>query len=301
MSGTQAEKRHPSAEEFNGRYNLGYTRPDGQPVLQSQKQVPEFEHAEFLDLYIAENPWFEQLVPASALKPFDPIADPPMFVVSDADDRTLTICADFDYLTVDLLRRIQQEFLGRHPLWRVIVAADHPSCTIVIYPDAIRFGNSPVGVEPEPALRELVSRAVALREARQRPERDQLAFLRQRLPDALRTIGSRQFFVAGVLDNNKGDYNWLSIFLLIRGADHRAIAIEGPAEVDNDFLWTGGAFGVDSHGTIISDSSIPESASSCIALWYPRADYRGPLTIVEQETGRRHPYELKSENITPTS
>ena len=80
MTSLSDEQRFPSLEEFQGWYNLGYERPDGVPVLHSQEGVPEFEHGEFFHLYLAENPWFEKLVPQSHLKPFDPIADPPMFV-----------------------------------------------------------------------------------------------------------------------------------------------------------------------------------------------------------------------------
>jgi hypothetical protein len=115
MGAPTDEQRFPSLEEFQGWYNLGYERPDGVPVLHSQEGVPEFEHGEFFHLYLAENPWFEKLVPQSHLKPFDPIADPPMFVRSSADDRTLEVYPDFDYVTEDLIRRIQEEFLGRYP------------------------------------------------------------------------------------------------------------------------------------------------------------------------------------------
>ena len=128
MNDGRHEKRYPSLDEFQGWYNLGYKRPDGLPVLHSQKRVPEFEHAEFFELYVAENQWFEQLVPTSALKPFDPLAEPPIFVKSDADDRTLDVCPNVDYLTVELIRRIQKEFLGKYPLWRVVLAVDDPAC-----------------------------------------------------------------------------------------------------------------------------------------------------------------------------
>jgi hypothetical protein len=52
---------------------------------------------------------------------------------------------------------------------------------------------------------------------------------------------------------------------------------------------------------MICEGSVPETAAFCLVLWLPPADYRGPLTIVEQATGDRHTYELKSESIVRTS
>jgi hypothetical protein len=301
MSADPSVNRYPSVEEFAGWYNLGYERPDGRPVLHSRERVPEFEHAEFFELYVAENQWFEQLVPPSVRKPFDPIADPPMFVRSDADVRTLDVDPDLDYLTVDLIRRIQTEFLGRYPLWRVILTVENPTLSIVIYPDAVRFGNLPLGVDPDEALRQLLHRAFALRERSMRPARDQLTFLRRRLPDAVRAIGDRLVMVVGVLDNNRGDYERLTVFLLVRGADQSAIDVGGPPGVDDDVLMTGGGFSVDAEGTIVNDEERPDAVEFSVLLWYPPADYRGQFTIVEFETGKRHTYDLASEHITRTA
>ncbi len=300
MDGRADENRFPSLDEFQGWYNLGYERPDGIPVLHSRKGVPGFEHAEFFDLYVAENQWFENLVPQAALKPFDPLSEPPMFVKSDADDRTLDVCPNFDHLTLELIHRIQKEFLGRHPLWRVVLAADDPSCCIVIYPRVIRFGNLPLGVDPENAMRELVPRAIAARETRLRPKRAQVEFLQQRLPDAVRDIGDRPFFVVGVLDNDEGDYNRLVIFLLLQGDRRHAIDLDGPPGVDNDFLWSAGGFDVDSDGHFVSDSSISNPAAFHVALWCPPAGYRGALTITDREAGKTYIFELKSGDITHT-
>ncbi len=56
----------PSVEEFGGWYNIQRDYGDGHPVLRSQEQVPEFEHAEFFfDLYMSKHEWFEQLASAS--------------------------------------------------------------------------------------------------------------------------------------------------------------------------------------------------------------------------------------------
>jgi hypothetical protein len=202
---------------------------------------------------------------------------------------------------VPVLRRIQKEFLGRYPLWRVILIAEHPSCSIVIYPTAIRFGNLPVDTDPDEALRELVPKQLALREARERPRREHIGQIRRLLPDAVRAIDDGPFVVAGILDNYEGDYSRLTICLLVRGPDSDAVDLQGPPETDTHFLWTSSPYGVSAEGEIVSNIDVPENTPFCLVPWLPPADYRGPLTIIEQATGRRHTYELKTEDIIRTT
>ncbi|MGD9721837.1 MAG: hypothetical protein AB7O59_11045 [Pirellulales bacterium] len=291
----------PSLEEFEGWYNIAEERDDGLPVLRSIEPVPEFEHAEFFDLYLDTAKWFGQLASRPADAPFDPLDGPTFFVRSDADDRTLGVDADFRLLTVEMSRRIQNEFLGRYPLWRVVVVGEQPSCSIVIYPSAIRFGNRPAGVNPEIALSELVRQNLALRELRERPKRKYIAQLQRLLPGGVRAIGDAPFLVCGVLDNYEGDYDRLTVALLLRGSDGHTFVMEGPDRADNDLLWTCSAFGLDDRGAMISYISVPETAAFRLVPWLPPADYRGLLTILERETGARHTFELRDEDIIRTT
>jgi hypothetical protein len=290
----------PSLEEFRGWYNIQGDYGDGYPVLRSMEPMPEFEHAEIFELYPKAAKWFDQLVKARSNIPFDPLAEPPFFVRSDADDRTLQVDAEFSYLSVPLLRRIQKEFLGRYPLWRVILVGEQPSCGIVVYPTAIRFGNLPADIAPEQALRELVPRVLTLCAARERPQREHIARMRRLLPAAVEAIGDRPFLVVGVLDNYEGDYSRLTICLLVRGSDSDAIDIDGPPGSPNDLLSYCSAFGIDAKGAIISYIHVPKTAPFCLAPWLPPADYRGPLTLTERATGRRHTFDLRSEDIIRT-
>ncbi len=302
MSALPDSNSTPSVEEFAGWYNIPDQYEDGTPVLRTVDRPPDFGFDELLEVYRAAEEWFAQLVPASSDDPFDPLAETDFVPRSDPRDRTLDVDhVDFGRLNMTVLRRVQQEFLGRYPLWRVIFIADDPSCSIVIYPDAIRFGNRPVDVDPNEALRELVPRALALREARQRPRREHISHIQRLLPDAVRAIGDRPFLVCGVLDNYEGDDSRLTICLLIRGSDRDAVDLKGPAGADKYFLWRSSAFGVNADGAMISDIGVPETAAFCLVPWLPPADYRGPLTIVERATGKRHAYELKSENIIRTN
>ena len=94
----------------------------------------------------------------------------------------------------------------------------------------------------------------------------------------------------------------LAICLLIRGADDDAVKIKGPEGVENDFLWKASSINVNTEGAMISNEiHVSKTAAYCVALWLPPAEYRGPLTILECESGQRHAYELKSENITHVS
>ena len=301
MNDTPKVNLTPSLEEFTGWYNIQGDYGDGHPVLRSKEPMPEFEHAEIFKLYPKAARWFDQLVTARPNIPFDPLAEPPFFVRSDADDRTLEVDADFSYLTVPLLRRIQKDFLGRFPLWRVILIAEHPSRSIVIYPNAIRFGNRPADVEPDKALGELVPDELALRKAAEQPRREHISRLQRLLPGAVERIGERPFLVCGVLDNYEGDHSRLTICLLIRGSDSNAIDVAGPPGSPNNFLAYSSAFGVDAKGAMISYIHVPETGAFCLVPWLVPADYRGELLLVERATGKGHTFELKSEDIIHTT
>jgi len=302
MSARPNENPYPSDEEFGGYYNI----PDDQytdvriPVRRSVEVVPEFELSEMWDVYDAATKWFADASQRHPDEPVDPLVEPPFYVREGTDDRTQMVDADFDRVSVELLRRIQREFLARFPLWRVILAAEDSSTAIVIYPTLIRFGNHPADVDPDEALRELVPRAIALRENRLRPRRAEIAYLQRTLPDAMRAIDDRPYLILGVLDNYSGDYSRLTICVLVRGSDSHAIDVEAPAGTGKGLVWSTSSYGVNAEGAVISESDIPKTAPFCVARRLPPADYRGLLTIVERDSGKSHSYELKSENITRT-
>lgn len=289
--------RCPSLSEFSGWYNLGYERDDGVAVLNTDPWVPEFEHAEFFELFCQEREWFDQLVPPENLLPYDPLSGPPFFFISDADDRTVRVETNFDYLTPELLDRIQLEFLGRHPWWRVILITYDISCAIVIYPEMIRFGDMPAEIDAEEALRILIPRAAARRERAQRGRRAQLKYIQSRLPSAVREIGSRPFHVFGLLDSYNGDPEQLTLLLLIQGSEDEAITLSGFEHGKEVKLGYAVRYGVDEEGIIVSDVSVPESAAYCAREIVFPSRFRGPLTIVDDKTGRRETYVVSSENL----
>jgi hypothetical protein len=300
MDAQPAVNLTPSLEEFVGWYNVQATG-DGRPVLRSMDPLPEFEHAEFLDLFFQADEWFRQLITTPPNGPFDPLAEPPLFVRSDADDRSLAVDANIGLLEISSLRRIQEDFLGRYPLWRVLLIGEHPSCSIVVYPDAIRLGNRPVDANAEEVLQELAAENLALRAVRERPRREFVSHLQRLLCDAVNAIGEKPFVVCGVLDNYEGDYSRLTICQLVCGSDSDLYCIEGPSYAEKDMIWAGSAFGVNAAGEMISYIDIPETASYCLVLWLPRADYSGPLTIVERATGAQFPFELRAEHVIRTT
>lgn len=287
----------PSLVEFTGWYNIQGDYGDGHPVLRSDESLPEFEYAELLDLYPQAAQWFDELVEARPNIPFDPLVPPPFFVCSDTDDRTLIVEADFSYLSVPLLRRIQKEFLGQHPLWRIVLVGEGPPSSIVVYPTAIRFGDLPADSDPEQALRDLVPRVLALCAARERPQRKHIAQMRQLLPKAVAAIADQPFSVAGVLDNYGGNHDRQTVCLLIRGSDGDAILPDGL----NGLLAYGSEFGVDANGALLSRIHVPEVACFCLVSLIVPADYRGPLPLTERATGRRYTLDLRSEDIIRTT
>ena len=166
MSTSANEDNRPSAEEFLGWYNIPDQYDDGLPILCSVEDVPPFDMDEAADVYFAADEWFPQLLPAAADAPVDPLAETEFVPRGYPGDRSLDIDhVDFARLSMAVLQRIQREFLGRYPLWRVFLIADEPTYTIVVYPDAIRFGNRPLGVDPDEALRACVEGAIAAQSA----------------------------------------------------------------------------------------------------------------------------------------
>jgi hypothetical protein len=290
----------PSLAEFEGWYNIADQYDDGVPVLRTSDDVPEFWHVEIFELYTEAEAWFGQLVAARPNEPFDPLAPPPFFVVSDADDRTLSVETDFSYLTLDVLNRIQREFLRSNPLWRVVLFGEHRSVAIVVYPTAIRFGTLPADVDPTMGLQQVTERQLELRAIREAPARAHLAQMQRLLPAAVRAIAECQYWICGVLDNYCGDYSRLTVLLLTRAEYRYAISVESPFESDNEFLWTSSTIGVSAEGTVVSYIGVPDGVPYCLIPWMPPAEYRGPLWIVERETGHRHRFEVKDEEIIRT-
>ncbi|MGQ0636859.1 MAG: hypothetical protein ACT4QC_19805 [Planctomycetaceae bacterium] len=294
-------QRHPSFAEFDGWYNPGCEYDDGVGVLQSRKRMQRFRLGEICGIYEAANRWFEKLVPKSQRRQFDPLEGPPYFPVFQADDRSLIVESNGEYVTVDRLQRIQKELLGRYPLWRVFLYMEDRLNSVMIYPEAIRYANYPLDVDPDGALRKLVRRGAVLREKRERPRRAEISFLEQRLPGAIRAIGKRRFVVIGVLDNVLDKYpvlgRRLSVFVLVRGAKYYWLHAEGPPGVKDNFLACDSDYGVNAEGAVISYITVPKSAPFHVNVWLPPADFRGPLTISDRKTGERVIFEVKSKDI----
>ncbi len=300
MTPLDDEKRRPSVEEFNGWYNIRHEYGDGLPILKTTDDIPDFESGEFYRLFLDEDEWFKQLVTAPAGVDYDPVDDPPIFVRNDADDRTLAIDAQFERLTPAILRRVQNEFLGRHPLWRVVFVAEVPSLSIVVYPDAIRFGNSSSEVDPERALHEIIQRQVELREKRLQPQRAQMAIIKRALPDAIQAIGNSPFCVACVIDNYLGDYRRLTMCVMAHGEHRYLFDVDNPPGTGSDFMQAVGHYDVNRDGKIIPEVPFQETPPFCFVLRLPPAEYRGPLTIRNSHTGASSVFELNSASIMRT-
>jgi hypothetical protein len=172
MSNWPTGNPYPSIEEFAGLYNIPDQYENMGPVLRSTDELPEFGFPEFWKVYKAAEKWFSRAMPQIGGKRFDPLGDDKFVPWDDADDRTLRVeHGAYERLTVDFLRRIQSEFLDRYPLWRVHLIGEGADSSIVIYPEAIRFGNQPVDADTEEALRILIPKGAEARDKRQRRAR----------------------------------------------------------------------------------------------------------------------------------
>jgi len=288
----------PSLGEFRGDYNIPMRDDDRFPVLCTAEVVPEFGFPELFQIWHAAQTWLAEFAPPRVTRSFDPVDEESFVPRLESDDRSLCVDnADFRSLTVEFLKKIQHDFLRRFPLWRVILTGDDPSCAIVIYPNGIRFGNLPVDLQPEQALQQLVPYALSAIERRERPQREHVVWLRRHLPQAVREIGDRLFHIVGVLDSYQGDRSRMTVDILVRGNNGDAIDLARPKGKSKDFWWVSSAYGVSAEGEIISYISVPDGTPFCVKPWLPPADYRGPITIVERETGEQHIYEIRSENI----
>lgn len=196
MTALPTAKECPSLVEFVGWYNLGYDREDGWPVLNTAPDILPFEHAEIFELYPRFARWFERLSPELPERPLDPLEEPPLFVRSDADDRTLIVDVNFELLTLDRVERIKSELLARYPLWRVLLCGSGPDFAIIAYPNAIRFGSRPIGVDPERALAEMAALEPIVREALRRPRRSHFKQMQRLAKLGAAAIGDRPFISA---------------------------------------------------------------------------------------------------------
>ncbi len=132
----------------------------------AQTTTVKLDFPELWKVYSAAVKWFAKAFPLPQPQPAYLPSHEEIFVPRcESDDRTLSIDhVDYCRLDAPLMRRIQAEFLGRFPLWRIHLVGWDGETGVIIYPTAIRFGNQPVDTDPEEALRELAPRGLALRE-----------------------------------------------------------------------------------------------------------------------------------------
>jgi hypothetical protein len=240
--------------------------------------------------------WFGQNLSApQGAADFDPLHQEFM-VRPGTDDRTLLVdMPDFGLLNEGLLHRLQKEMLGKHPWWRIALVGENEATSVMVYPEVIRVGNRPATSNVDQALHELDSEVRTLRRKRLEPKRREIEYLRRKIPAAIQQIGNKPFQVIGISDEYQGDRSRMTIYLLLKGTDRDVISVEGPEGPSH--IWRSSAFGLDAKGKIMSNIGVPETAAFCIVPWLPPSDYRGPVTMVETETGAQHVYEIKSEDI----
>jgi len=288
------ENPHPSFMEFDGWYNIP-PRSDGFAVLQSVPNPPDLWWDEIWEVFLDAREWFGQFAGDENRVRFDPFAEDEFVPISDMDDRTVCIChVAFDRLTMAMLDRIQVEFLTLHPLWRVALMGDRLECSILIYPTAVRFGDLPRDFDADEGLRLIASRAIEQKEQRVRPARAFLARVERLVQTTIQEFRHQRVHACGFLDHYPAENDPIAL-CLVTLPDTLAVVDLSPGHPREPA--EGDIYGLNRDGDIISRIEVSPDACYRLTIWLLPADYRGPLTIVECESGKRHEIELRSEDI----
>lgn len=288
--------RRLSAEEFSGYFNILDAEADGEPVLRTTENLPPRFFDEMWSVRTEAVRWFENAIVAQQPSTeFDPLEEE-LFVRGGGDDRTLVVdVPDFRLLSSDILRRLQAELIGNHPLWRVALVGENAATTVMVYGDAVRIGASPVDADMDDALDRLTATNELLREARLGPRRRRLRYLRSELPRAVDAIKEQPFYIVAVLEDADSEDKRPGIYVLSPADDRSEVAVEGPEGPDQ--VWTGSALGVDAQGRIVAEFGIPAGTPFRLKPWFPPPDYFGPLMVIERPSGKQHRFDLRQGDI----
>ncbi|MBS0207910.1 MAG: hypothetical protein JSS27_03055 [Planctomycetes bacterium] len=303
MSGRPISERCPSAEEFNGYYNIRDEESPSQqyPILRSTTALPVWDELEFWDVYFAAEDWSRENSPAAPKPEIDHLASPGMWVRDWSSPRTLLVdIGDHSWLTPSLLKRLQADVVKKFPLWRFSLIGEASSNVIMVYPDAIRIGNRPADADWEEALREVAASEAILREERLHPQRAHYAFLERRLPSVVNEMGDRAFVLFDLIDVGIIDYSSLTLCFLVQGAEPDAdsyFTVRSPGEMAESEFSTCRGPAVSADGKMLWNFPLDQTPAFYLNRWFLPREFRGLVTIQADATGDEFEYEVKTENI----
>ena len=295
----------PSIVEFHGYYNRRLEEffddepTDAQlanapPLLNVADQLPPWTFEEFWTTRAALEKYFKRVVPPRPAPPLPDQAGPLPFVLDDTDDRTLRVeIPSFEVFDVPLLRKIQREFLQKHPLWRLMLFAEGDETTIVIYPQAIRIAGAPIDADLPAELRKVTLKTRQLVSARERGTWRQLSRARQGIPAAIDALQySRIAFVAVLFGGFRQDPAWLTIYLLVHARD--VLKLDATASVE---VQRSGCYSVDSAGNIFSLYGELKDYPYTLTPYHVPSDYRGIFEATIRETDVKLSVDLATVDI----
>ncbi|MGD9648022.1 MAG: hypothetical protein AB7U73_20080 [Pirellulales bacterium] len=299
-------KSCPSIVEFQGYYNRRLEEffddepTDAQlanapPLLNVADPLPPWTFEEFWTTRSKLADYLQRVVPYRPAPPLPDQAGPLPFIIDDTDDRTLRIeVPAFELFDVPLLRRIQQEFVQQHPLWRLVFFEASDETTIVVYPQAIRIAGAPLGADLPAELRKLTARARQLVNQRERTAWRQLAQARQGVAAGVMSLQhNRIALVAVVFGGFRQDPRWLTIYLLIHSSDALRLAAKAPVEIQGS-----GSYSVDAAGNILSQYGELESFPYALASFQVPSDFRGIFEAYLRDTDAKLTIDLSAVEIS---
>lgn len=296
---TSSAKDCPSIVEFHGYYNRRPEEffdhePTAAQLLNVADPLPPWTFEEFWTTRTELEEYFRRVMPPRPAPPLPDQAGPFPFIIDDTDDRTLRVEVHaFELFDVPLLRRIQREFVQKHPLWRLVFFEEGDETTVVIYPQAIRIAGARLNADLAAELRKVTATARQRINAREQPNWRQLAQARQGIPAAIVSLQrTRIALVAVVFGGFRQDPAWLTIYLLVHARD--VLKLDATASVE---VQRSGCYSVDSAGNIFSLYGELKDYPYTLTPYHVPSDYRGILEVTIRDTDAKLSVDLSTVDI----
>jgi hypothetical protein len=145
------------------------------------------------------------------------IFDPDVTNTERGDRTALAVLSAPMYATASLIERLQTQILTRFPSWRISIDFeslhnDH----VIIYPNHYHLLCKGTELGINPPFEKWMQVACARRRQTHGAHLRQLMWLEKYLPELLPKTVGRKFTCLTVFDNNRGDFDWLSAWSLLR-------------------------------------------------------------------------------------
>lgn len=239
------ETLYPSIAEHEGFYNLDSGTFRRQIIESGDDTVTNHQTASYIPLLTSQEFhaavaatyqcfWHQAMRAGLTLEQAKSLYS--FSVHGEMSDRTLQVLLpDPRITTAQFVASIQAEVLSMHPLWRVLIRCADNCRTVIVYPNAVRVGNTPSDADWEQELAQAMEKEVEYIEKTKGHYHRQLRFLSDRIQPALRELSGRPFLLMAVFDNYNGDATEWTIWLLFSGNNSEDITVVYSAGVSSSY------------------------------------------------------------------